>query len=108
MEEMYGEQNQRSYSVGVSWIFLSYCARSPRSANVSAGLVNALTKSWRNSPGCPEILCATESGTITALSSAPPVERMPVTFSGQPRDRPPGSARNGSTLIVCPGDIPPG
>src|SRR5580704_7919882 len=100
MEEMYGEQNQRSYSVGVSWIFLSVCARSPRSASASAGLVNALTKSWRNLPAWPESTCATDSGTSTALSSASPVATIPVTTNG----RPPPETPLAATCMVFPSE----
>ena len=68
---MYGEQNQRSYSVGVSDF-------GSRSASASAGFVSALMKSVRNCPGCPEYCCANDSGTRIALSSASPVDAIPV------------------------------
>src|ERR1700689_2783515 len=74
MEEMYGEQNQRSYSAGVSDF-------GSRSASASAGFVKALTKSVRNCPGCCEYSCANESGTRMALSSVSPVVAIPVITS---------------------------
>src|SRR5271170_2746130 len=98
MEEIYGEQNQRSYSVEVSWMFLSFWAISPRSAKASAGLVSALTNKERNSPGWPERFCATDKGTSTELSSASPVETIPVIVSGVLVPRPSSLA----TLSVLP------
>src|SRR5487761_669629 len=71
---MYGEQYQRSNSVGV-------IALGSFRASASAGLVSALTKSWRNSPGAPARFCATESGQRTASSCESPVVTMPLTVA---------------------------
>lgn len=52
-----------------------------RSENASAGFVSALTKSCRNSPGCPDNFCAMASGTSKHLSVASSVETIPTTLS---------------------------
>src|SRR5579864_1143290 len=75
---MYGEQYQRSNSVGVI-LLGSSCE------NASAGFVSALTKSWRNSPDLPPRSWATESGQSTALSCESPVVTMPATVATDSR-----------------------
>src|SRR5487761_557843 len=75
---MYGEQYQRSNSMGVI-LLGSSCEKA------SAGLVRALTKSWRNSPGLPPRSWATESGQSRAASCESPVVTMPVTVARDSR-----------------------
>src|SRR6266568_5514204 len=71
---MYGEQYQRSKSVG----FIDLGSRCEKA---SSGFVNALTSSRRYCPAFPESRCAISMGATMASSSCPPVERMPVTAS---------------------------
>src|SRR6185437_14726054 len=76
---MYGEQYQRSNSVDVI-LLGSSCEKA------SAGLVRALTKSWRNSPGLRARSWTTESGQSTASSCESPVVTMPVTVARDSRE----------------------
>src|ERR1700682_2547627 len=71
MEEGYGLQDQRSSSVAFMVVGL-------RGPNSSSGFVSALTYKRRYSPGLSASCCAICSGAMTASSSGPPLERIPV------------------------------